>query len=46
MISQNGHQEEDQEGIIGLRNNVVHFVSDGCINNNSNSLTSAGGFLF
>jgi len=33
MISQNGHQEEDQEGIIRLRNNnVVHFVSDGYSN--------------
>jgi hypothetical protein len=35
MISQNGHQEEDQEGIIRLRNNVVHFVSDGCTSNSS-----------
>jgi hypothetical protein len=38
MISQNGHQEEDQEGIIRLRNNnVVHFVSDGHGSNNKYS---------
>jgi hypothetical protein len=44
IISKNGLQEEDQEGIIRLRNNVVHFVSDGCTNNNnSNSLTLAAG---
>ena len=29
MISQNDHQEEDQEGIRLRDNNVVHFVSDG-----------------
>jgi hypothetical protein len=34
MISHNGHQEEDQEG-IRLRNNVVHFVSDGYSNSNN-----------
>jgi hypothetical protein len=41
MISQNGHQEEDQEGIIRLRNNnVVHFVSDGYSNSNNNNSCS------
>jgi hypothetical protein len=35
MISQNGHQEEDQEGIRLRNNNVVHFVSDGYSNNNN-----------
>ncbi len=34
MISQNGHQEEDQEG-IRLRNSIVHFVSDGYSNSNN-----------
>lgn len=34
MISHNGHQEEDQEG-IRLRNSIVHFVSDGYSNSNN-----------
>lgn len=34
MISHNGHQEEDQEG-IRLRNSIVHFVSDGYSSSNN-----------
>jgi hypothetical protein len=43
MISQNGHQEEDQEGIIRLRNNVVHFVSDGYSNSSSKGADDGDG---
>jgi hypothetical protein len=37
MISQNGHQEEDQEGIRLRNNNVVHFVSDGYSSSSNNN---------